>query len=111
MMNITEHTQHNISVFELHGRADTQGAIDLEHTLLEASKAGKHHMILDMSQLTYISSAGLRILAALLTQNQSNGGDLLLASPSSKIRHVLHIIGFDKFFRLFDTVELAMQAY
>jgi anti-sigma B factor antagonist len=110
-MKITERTQNNIRIFRPQGRVDSEGAVDLEITLQEAFEAGSHHMILDLSQVTYINSAGLRILAARLTQNQGSGGDLLVASPSQKIRRVFQIIGFDRFFRLFDSVESAVQAF
>ena len=110
-MNITETTQNDIRIVQPVGRVDTQGAIDLELSLQEAYDAGSYRVILDLSEVTYINSAGLRILAAMLTQNQGSGGDLLLASPSQKIRRILQIVGFDNFFRLFDNVESAVQAF
>ena len=110
-MNNTESTQNNIHILSPQGRADSQGAIDLELSLHEAWEAGNHRMILDLTQVTYINSAGLRILAAMLTQNQGNGGDLVLAAPSQKIRRVLKIIGFDNFFRVFDDVDTALKAF
>ena len=110
-MNITESTQNDISIFRPQGRVDGQGAIDLELTLQAAFEEGASRMILDLSQVTYINSAGLRIIAAILTLNQGSGGDLLLASPSQRIRRVFQIIGFDNFFRLFDSVETAVEAF
>jgi anti-anti-sigma factor len=68
-------------------------------------------MILDLSQLVYINSAGLRVLAATLTENQKGGGDLLLVAPSAKIRRVLQIIGFDHFFRMFDNLDAAVTEF
>ena len=110
-MNITENVKDNISVFALQGRVDSQGAIDLELTLRAALEEGASRMILDLSKVTYINSAGLRILADILSQNRENAGDLLLVTPPPRIQRVLQIIGFDKFFRTFESVELAMQAF
>jgi len=107
-MNITQNQQGGISVFALKGRADSVSADQLDHTLRQANTV---RMILDLSQLVYINSAGLRVLAAVLTENKAGGGDLLLVAPSSKIRRVFRIIGFDKFFRLFDSLEAAVREF
>jgi anti-anti-sigma factor len=110
-MNITESTKNDIRIIQPQGRIDSEGALDLELSLQEAYQEGGYQMILDLSQVSYINSAGLRILADMLTRTQGSGGDLLLAGPSQKIRRILQIIGFDNFFRLFDNVDLAVQAF
>ena len=107
-MNIAQNQQGTISVFTLQGRADSVGVDQLEHTLRQANT---FRMILDLSQLRYINSAGLRVLAAMLTENQASGGDLLLVAPSGKIRRVFEIIGFDKFFRVFDSLDTAVREF
>jgi anti-sigma B factor antagonist len=108
-MNITENRQGPISTFTLQGRVDSVGAVELEQALYEALGAGRIQIILDLSQVTYINSAGLRILADVLTQNQANGGNLVLVAPSSRVRRVLQIVGFDRFFRMFDNIESAVR--
>ena len=110
-MNITENRQGPISTFTLRGRVDSAGAVELEQALHEALGAGHTRIILDLSQVAYINSAGLRILADVLTQNQANGGDLVLVAPSSKVRRVFQIVGFDHFFRMFDTIESAVREF
>jgi anti-sigma B factor antagonist len=108
-MNITENRQGPISTFTLQGRVDSEGAVELDRALHEALGAGRSRIILDLSQVAYINSAGLRILADVLTQNQANGGDLVLVAPSSRVRRVFQIVGFDRFFRVFDSMELAVR--
>ena len=110
-MNITESTQNNIRIIQPQGRIDSEGALDLEMALHEVVEGGSYQVILDLSQVSYINSAGLRILADMLTRTQGSGGDLLLASPSQKIRRILQIIGFDNFFRMFDDVDTAVGAF
>lgn len=107
-MDITKSQHGSISVFTLHGRADSAGAGELERALLQSNNS---RVILDMSRLTYVNSAALRILAEALTKNQEHGGDLLLAAPSARIRRVFQIIGFDLFFRMFDTLEAAVKEF
>lgn len=110
-MQITERDENGVAVFTLNGRVDSEGAVELDQTLQEATGEGKHQMILDMSGVTYINSAGLRTLADILTQNKANAGNLRLVALNPKVERVFKIIGFDKFFETFDTVEAARAAF
>jgi len=110
-MNITAHEEKDIQVFVLEGRIDTQGSVDLEKSLHLAVEAGNHKMILDMATVTYISSAALRILADVLTKNRKANGDLKLVGLNPKITRIFRIIGFDKYFSVFETVADAIAAY
>ena len=106
-MDIVERDQNGVTVFEIDGRIDTQGAVDLDLALEAAVAGGKHRMVLDFAQVAYISSAGLRTLADVVTRNREAGGDLKLVAVNPKVLRILRIIGFDRFFSLYDTVEEA----
>ena len=110
-MNITERAENGVTVFVLEGRIDTQGAVEMEQALQAAVSQGKHRMVLDMAEVRYISSAGLRTLADVLTKNKNAGGDLKLAEPSLRVMRVLQIIGFDNFFSIYDTVAGAVADF
>jgi anti-sigma B factor antagonist len=110
-MNITERVENGITVFVLEGRIDTEGAVDMDLALQAAVSEGKHKMVLDMAEVRYISSAGLRTLADVFTKNREAGGDLKLAALNPKVTRVLRIIGFDKFFSIYDTLEAAMADF
>ena len=68
-------------------------------------------MVLDMAEVNYISSAGLRTLADVVTKNREAGGDLKLVVVNRKVMRVLRIIGFDRFFTLYDTIEEAIADF
>jgi anti-anti-sigma factor len=72
---------------------------------------GQHKMVLDMAQVRYISSSGLRTMADVLTKNKEQGGDLKLVALNRKVQRVLRIIGFDKFFSIYDTLEAAIADF
>ena len=110
-MNIAERDEKGINIFVLEGRIDTQGAVDLDLALQAAVLAEKYKMVLDMAEVRYISSAGLRTLADVLTKNREQGGDLKLASLNRKVLRVLRIIGFDKFFSIYDTLDEAIADF
>jgi len=110
-MTITEREQNGITVYALEGRVDSEGAQTLDATLQNATADGKHKMVLEMGEVRYINSAGLRTLADILTQNQKAGGDLKLVNLHPKVRRVFQIIGFERFFNIYATVDEALAAF
>ncbi len=110
-MNITSHEKNGILVLALDGRVDSEGALDLELALQTALTEGHYKMILDMSGVRYLNSAGLRTLADVLTQSRDHNGDLKLVALSSKVERVFQIIGFDKFFNIHADVDSAVGAF
>lgn len=110
-MNITERAEDGVTLFVLEGRVDTQGATELDEALQAAVSEGKYKMVLDMADVSYISSSGLRTLADVVTKNRDAGGDLKLAAVSRKVLRVLRIIGFDRFFSIYDTLEEAIAEF
>ncbi len=110
-MDITQGEQNGITVITLKGRIDSEGAVDLDLALHTAASEGKHKMILDMAEVRYLNSAGLRTLADVLTITREGGGDLRLASLNPKVQRVFQIIGFDKFFNIYENVEAASSEF
>lgn len=110
-MNITEREQDGVTIIALDGRVDSEGAVDLDLALQTATSEGKYKLVLEMSEVRYINSAGLRTLADILTQVKEQNGNLKLVNLNPKVRRVFQIIGFDKFFDIHDTVDDAVVAF
>ena len=110
-MNIMERNEKDISIFNVEGRIDSEGAVDLDLALQTAVSEGKYKMIVDMSGVRYINSAGLRTLADILTRNKELGGDLKLVAMNPKVKRVFEIIGFEKFFNIYETMPEALKAF
>jgi anti-sigma B factor antagonist len=110
-MNITQRDEKGVTVFMLKGRVDTTGAAEMDQALQAVVSEGKRKMVLDMGQVSYISSAGLRTLADIVTTNREAGGDLKLVALNPKVLRVLRIIGFDRFFAIHDTIVEALADF
>ncbi|NLX09271.1 MAG: STAS domain-containing protein [Chloroflexi bacterium] len=110
-MNISQREQNGVVIYTLDGRVDSEGAVDLDLALQTTTTEGKYRIVLDMSQVRYINSAGLRTLADILTQCKENGGDLRLVDLNPKVQRVFQIIGFDKFFMVYPTVDAALSGF
>ena len=66
---------------------------------LKALLAGEAQSVtIDLSQLDYVSSAGLRVLLTTAKMAKAKGGEVVLTSPAPVVLEVLKISGFDKIF-------------
>jgi anti-sigma B factor antagonist len=88
------------ATYTLAGRLDgfTSAAHEAELKALLAGDASS--VTIDLSQLEYVSSAGLRVLLMTAKMAKAKGGAVVLASPTSVVLDVLKISGFDKIFEI-----------
>ena len=110
-MEITQRVEGDVTVFLPEGRIDTLGAEDIDQTLQAAVARGSHRIVMDMSKVEYISSAGLRSLAAVLVKSRAEGGDMKLAGLNERVSRVFRIIGFDVLMSVHDTPEAAIADF
>ena len=110
-MEITQRIEGDITVLLPVGRIDTLAAAELDQALQSAMSAGKHNMIVDMSGVEYISSAGLRALAAVQVRSRAEGGDMKVAALNERVTRVFNIIGFDLLMSIHDTTEAAIAEF
>ncbi|MBN1563908.1 MAG: STAS domain-containing protein [Anaerolineae bacterium] len=106
-MQISSQEKNGVQVYVLEGRIDSTGARELDNELQTTIASEHYKLVLDMANVTYINSAGLRTLADILTQARSHEGDLRLVALSAKVERVFKIIGFDKFFESYADLEEA----
>lgn len=79
---------------ELEGRLDAAWSGTVSQSLQDTLHAGCHHIALDLSQVGYMSSAGIRVLVILAKQLKGIGGRLRIIDPSPPVRDVLNLVGF-----------------
>ena len=80
------------------GRLDTATALEFEKTLGELLN-GVSDLILDMKKVTYVSSAGLRVLLK-LQKIMFNQGKMKLIGVNDTVMEVLEITGFANILRI-----------
>ena len=110
-MKITQRVEGDITVFLPEGRIDTLAADEMDQALQAAVAGGSHKIVVDMSGVDYISSAGLRSLAAVLVKSRAEGGDMKLAALNKRVTRVFNIIGFDLLMSVHDTPEAAIADF
>lgn len=108
-MEIKSKGYEPIEVIAINGRVDSVETSRLAKALESAHHRGKYKIVVDMSQLEYMSSAGLRALGDAQRNSQRHGGEVLLAQVPELIHEALEIVGFTDHFRIFDTVASALE--
>jgi anti-sigma B factor antagonist len=100
------------SVIEPVGRIDSQTAPQLAEAFQGLTEDGRFKIVLDMSQVGFISSAGLRVLInTQKTCKRWNRGEVVLANVPPVIYEALDLAGFDALFKMYDDVTEAVGSF
>lgn len=104
-MQITSIQYKRCDLIKAAGRIDSATSSQLSETVNKIMDAGRYKIVLDMSDVEFISSAGLRILVnAQKSCKRYNRGEIALASVPQKIYAALDLAGFTSYFRIVDNV-------
>ena len=82
------------TVINLSGQLDTLTSVDLEKEIAPILQGEAQTVVLDGAELTYISSAGLRLLLRLQKGMKNKGGSFRLKNIQNEIMEILNITGF-----------------
>lgn len=98
-----------ILVVSIAGYLDA-GTYDLlENRLEKALDAGQSRIVVNMTKLTYISSAGVGVLLAGVSRAKELGGDFVFLNPTPSVRDVFDLIGMSKFCKFAASMEKAEE--
>lgn len=119
-----------ITIFHLKGSIDASNSDQLERAAAGAYEAGARNMILDLSNVTFMSSTGLRTLHTIFdmlraTSVEESGKSidqglrdgtfksrhLKLVSPPTAVRQVLTTVGFDMFLEIHRNLKDAVASF
>ena len=93
------------------GRLDQTQTPDLEQQFDELLAAGHHRIVVDMSDVTYINSGGLRCLVTAWRKAKRQGGNVVLTGLKERVNEVFSMVGFDKVFDVYPTQAAAEAAW
>lgn len=98
-MVITKKSEKNKITFALQGRLDTTSAPEMEETL-SALEEDYDELVFDFEELTYISSAGLRVLLSAQKAVNAKGSRMTLMHVNEEIMEVFDMTGFSNFLNI-----------
>ncbi|MCL2048379.1 MAG: STAS domain-containing protein [Defluviitaleaceae bacterium] len=82
--------------FNLRGRISANEANILQHKLEHEFLGSCPNMVLNMRQVTFIGSGGLRVLLMFYKKAKAGGGSFYLESPSENVVNVLGMTALDQ---------------
>jgi anti-anti-sigma factor len=100
-------THGGVQHLTLIGRLDSATFVTLEKTIYGLFNSADDRVLVDFSSLSYISSAGLRLMVVAAKRARQVGGRLILCSLSPTVRDVFEISGFLK---IMETAESRAHA-
>ena len=96
-------------VVTVSGDADLYAAANVERELVRLVEEGKHSIIVDLSDATFIDSTMLRVLLNISKRLRPGGGELLVVCREHNIRKIFEITLLDRVFTIFDSREAALE--
>ena len=90
----------NIVTAEFNGRLDTPASLEIAKDIETVKKDASGTIILDCSQLSYISSSGLRLFLSVRKAAAEKGGKVIVKNISNEIRTVFMMTGFLNLFEI-----------
>jgi anti-sigma B factor antagonist len=109
-MKLEVSEDNGILTVRLEGSLDGKTAPETREQL-QRFLAANSKLILDVTNLDYLSSAGLRLLLVLYRELAARKGKLVLLGVSDDIRTVMSHTGFLSFFTLVDSAVEAIRAF
>ncbi len=96
-------------VVSVKGRMDAVTAPEFDKRVIDLISKGEKTFLINLDELDYISSAGLRSILALAKKLKEKEGKLLFAGLKGPVEEVFKISGFSSMFKLFDSEESALR--
>lgn len=96
-------------IIRVEGKLNSSNAAELEAEILGRLSEGTYQLVLDLSEMSYISSAGLRVVLVAAKRLKQVAGELLLCGLQPAVRAVFEMSGFLAILNVVDTCEQALS--
>ena len=110
-LQISVESMKRVELITVSGRIDSSNASQLDEALKGLMNNGRHKLVLDLSNVNYMSSAALRVLVSAVRECKSHRGNVKLANISERVAEVLKLAGLDAIFEVFDDKTAAVGSY
>lgn len=78
--------------------------------LLETFEVGNSNLVINLSNIKYMNSMGLRFVLALLTKTRNKGGDTVLIEASDQVNKLLIMTKLQSIFHVFENIEAVITS-
>ena len=110
-LTIVTNPSGSASIMTVNGHVDSQTATQLDDALSALASKGTNKIVVNLGELAYMSSAGVRALVKAAKAMKAAGGELKLAAMPEMVKSVMYTVGLDKIVNLYATVDEAMASF
>ena len=107
-MSISTEREGGALIAKADGRVDGANALEFHEALEAAISPDDQTMVLDFGGISYISSAGLRVVLLVAKTLQKQNAKMAVCSLSEPIREIFEISGFDKIIPVYPSRQEAL---
>ncbi len=111
-MKVNIRSEGEVSVVDLSGKITIgEGDVVLRETVETLLKEGRSKIVLNLSRISYMDSAGIGELVACYKRSREKGGQLKLLNPSGKVYDLLQLTKLEEIFETFRDEGEAIQSF
>jgi anti-sigma B factor antagonist len=110
-MDIDVKDEHSVTIIAVSGELDASSSARLTETLDPLVSAGRRRLVIDLSGVSFIDSAGLSVLVQCFKHARSAAGSLRLAGLQPAVRRVFELTRLDRVFDLHSNTAEAVQRF
>ena len=111
-MKIEESISKDVSSVNLTGRFDANTSDAVENFIRERIGKGFSRFVLNMENVSFISSAGLHVVIIIARElRNEHEGDLHIAALQPSVNRVFEISGLNNILKIFDDEQTATEAF
>jgi len=100
-----------VSILRIKGFLDAHTAPNFEQAIQELIEESRFKIIVSMSDLNYISSAGLGVFMGFIEEIREKEGDIKLTNMTDKVYKVFDLLGFPALYQIFKEEAEAEKEY
>jgi anti-sigma B factor antagonist len=101
--------EKNIMVVEIIGEVDAYTSQNFQSILADLMEGGHHRIVLDVSKVTFISSAGIREFLLAYKNAVQTGGEIRITRPTERVRRIFEISGLFELMHITDKFQDTLQ--
>ncbi|MBI5366046.1 MAG: STAS domain-containing protein [Planctomycetes bacterium] len=107
----TQKLQNGVMFITVSGFLDAHTFEEMERTINDLFERNSYRLVVDLSRLDYISSAGAGVFIGAIGTAQENDGNIILMRPSPNVKEVFDLLGLSQIFTFADDIDNAVRAF
>ena len=110
-MDVKTTEYKRVAVVQPVGRVDSNTSAEFEAELRRLVDSGHINLVLDLSKIDFLSSAGLRVIVSTMKSTRKNGGNICVAEAKARAAEVMKLAGLDSVIDMHPTREAAIASF